>query len=159
MNKLILNGVEIELTNKQIDKLRNELGKRSPYDIGDGEKYFIADEFGKINENYNDLDDVDDNLIKACNAVTDKKLAEEINKQQTIYRALKKFQIENDNKIDWDNITYKRNIVYDYNGKKTRINSSTFHKDYGAVYFTTEEMAQRAIDEVLMPLLGGDANE
>lgn len=63
-------------------------------------------------------------------------------------RQLKKFADEHNNKIDWDNINQEKWRLYYYSCYKVGISSHYWAKESRAIYFSSKEIAQQAIDEI-----------
>ena len=73
--------------------------------------------------------------------------AEEINFKQTLFRKLQRFSDENGgNEINWNDCSKKFCINYDYYNKKIDNFDHVFVKQFGQVYFISEEIAQKAIE-------------
>ena len=64
-------------------------------------------------------------------------------------RQLKKFADEHNNKIDWDNINQEKwRLYYNYSTCKVGTSSHYWTKESRAIYFSSKEIAQQAIDEI-----------
>ena len=82
-------------------------------------------------------------------------LANKINFQQTLFRKLQRFTDENNEcDLDWSNFQQKKYyIYYDYDYSKLLIDCNTCSKKFGNVFFSSEEIAQKAIEEFKDELL------
>lgn len=89
-----------------------------------------------------------------CNEFSTKKKAIEVANEQLLYRKIKKFRDENDKEIDWMN---KPMIGYcvekDSVGNRYGINASEFFRGLHTIYFTTEKLAKRCLDEIVIPFI------
>ncbi|WP_317327357.1 hypothetical protein [Turicibacter sanguinis] len=95
-------------------------------------------------DTYNNFDK---KRIDNANYFSTKEKAEEINFKQTLFRKLQRFSDENGgNEIDWCNQERKFFICYNYNGKNIAISFINNCKDFGQVYFNSEEVAKQAIE-------------
>ena len=64
-------------------------------------------------------------------------------------RQVKKFADEHNDKIDWANINQEKwYLYYSYNGYKIGISSHRWTKKSRVIYFSSEEIAEQAIDEI-----------
>lgn len=64
-------------------------------------------------------------------------------------RQLKKFADEHNDKIDWSNINQEKwRLYYNYKSYKTDIIPICITKDARVIYFSSSEIAQRAIDTI-----------
>ena len=108
--------------------------------------YYI-DIDGLIEGDLEIFDNVDNRCFNIANYFSTKEKAEEINFKQTLFRKLQRFSDENrGNEIDWSDCSKKFCINYDYYNKKLDIFDHVFVKQFGQVYFISEEIAQKAIE-------------
>lgn len=137
------------LTMKEISKLEFEI---QSVDTGwnNGEDYgyviLVNDDIGQTHYTSSNL--------SSCNAFTTHKKAKEVADEQKLYRKIKKFRDENDKQLDWMN---KPMIGYciekDSLGNRYGINASEFFRGLHTVYFTTEELAKKCLDEIVIPFI------
>ena len=113
-----------------------------------GEKYYFMSH-KEINDYEEDRDSVDEKLYEAGNYFPTAELAERALFERNLYFKLMRYSYENDGSdIDWnDSRMNKYHIYYDYEDKVLRTGTRCFHREHGAVYFTTEEAAKAAINE------------
>lgn len=116
------------------------------------ERVNIGDKFRYISTNDCRLDDEvnhsEDNLkYRNANYFSTKEKAEEINFKQTLFRRMQRFSDENGgSEIDWvDGETAKYHIYFDYESESVVTCESWELRDFGQVYFKTEEIAEQAI--------------
>lgn len=115
--------------------------------VEEGDLYLTIDEEGLIYETTEDCHDMDDDRYNIANYFSTKEKAEEINFKQTLFRKLQRFSDGNrGNEIDWSDCSKKFCINYDYYNKKLDIFDHVFVKQFGQVYFISEEIAQQAIN-------------
>ena len=74
--------------------------------------------------------------------------AEEINFKQTLFRKLQRFSDKNSgNEIDWKEVDQEKyGIWYNADHGKIEVGSTWAVRDFGQVYFISEEVAQQAIE-------------
>ena len=91
----------------------------------------------------------DNARLRNLNYFRTKQEAERVAFEQLLYRKLKKFAFENNEKdIDWnDDNQLKYDIWYDYQDKKLDTGSYEVARDFGQVFFSSEEIAEKAIKE------------
>jgi len=158
-NTITIDGVTIELTKEQVEKLKVELGvkKKSPFERVEGGYYLIGD-FGSI-ETTIDANITNDNFrYNIANYCTDKDLLTKRAKEEVLNRLLWRFSMENDGeKIDWSNeIQTKYSIYYSHKKKLYEIGVNGYCEDLGKPYFYSQRIAQRAIDEIIIPFNEGE---
>lgn len=93
----------------------------------------------------------------AGNYCTDKELLKERAKEEVLNRLLWRFSMENDgNKIDWKNPNQSKYFIFQNTMADTwSISSRLYNKKNDSVYFISREVAQRAIDEIIIPFYKG----
>lgn len=152
-NYLVLNGKRIDLTEEQIKKLDEEYNndyfkkKRNKY------YYYIGND-GKINFTEDCNFNSDELRYNIANYCTNKELIEQRALHETLDRLLWRFSMQNDgNKIDWSNSgKNKYSIYYDIYYSKFEVNNNV-NNHYSFVYYYTKEIAQRAINEIIIPFM------
>ena len=90
----------------------------------------------------------DDMYYKQANYFSTEEKAEEINFKQTLFRKLQRFSDENGgNEINWLNTNQQKFfITYYYDTKELDLYYVCNDKDFGQVYFISEEIAEKAIE-------------
>lgn len=91
---------------------------------------------------------VDCKKFASANYFTDVKKAEEIDFKQTLFRKLQRFSDENGgNEIDWQNGKQnKYYISFDFEEQDLKVYNFRVERDFGQVYFVSEEVTQQAIE-------------
>ena len=151
--KLTIDGKEVQLTDEQIKALG--LVRKNPFGNNVvGEKYFSILSNNKVRE-YPDVSDSGDiGAYNAANYFNDKHFAEQVALHQLLYRKLLKFSYDNDceDMADWkgDNTHWAIRYGADYG---TFFVDFQIHCKTQDVYFSSEEGAKRAIEEVVEPFM------
>ena len=157
MNKIVIDGVTIELTEEQTEKLRAELGvkKRSPFDrVEHGEYFYSIDISGRITSHTDERDTYDNAWYNSANYCTDKDLLTERARVEVLSRLLWRFSMENGgDKIDWEDSAQPKYYVHDKDAE-WRIDCAYLSRKLQP-HFITREIAQRAIDEIVIPFEKG----
>lgn len=155
-NYMMINGKRINLTDEQVEMILADEPKKSPFDrvdideiyyhIGTG---FVANTYVE-NNNY-----IDDALYDAANYCTD----ENIMKQHALHMLLNNLLWRYSMTHGGDEITFdawsahKYNIFYNKPKKTFFVTFHTEAKNLGTVYFSDEETARSAIEEIVIPFI------
>lgn len=78
---------------------------------------------------------------------TTKEKAQKIAFQQRVFRMLQRFSDTHGNQINWKDGNYKYYIFFDYEKEEFKVESTLDVRDFGQVYFASEEIAKMAITE------------
>lgn len=157
-NYIMLNGKRVDLTDEQIEKLGLKTEEKKDcfkYNYLSG--YYYINSQGRVNggEFFDHADTKNKELrYEIANYCTDKSLLQQRAYHETLSRLLWRFSMQNDgDKIDWSYYgKAKYSICYDTNGGKFCIRYC-YHVKYFEPYFYSEEIAQRAIDEIVLPFM------
>lgn len=151
-NKLIMNGKKTKLTDEQL----KELGiKESLFVLKKREKCYVVDTFGDVIE-WVFIDSFNEHqLLNQGKMSKNKKIMEQKALHQNLNDLLWKFTIENGwNDELWEDCDMEKYYIYfDYHRKIFGIDYNMFFKKQGTIYFISEEIAQRAIDEIVKPYM------
>ena len=128
-----------------IKKQIEECDKKVLEPIKFGEEYYSISINGKICTYNFYNDNVDKEIIDFGNYFKTKEEAERKRFEIRLHRQLELFALENnETKIDWNNSSEKHTISYNRDGG-IFIDSVYNLKDFGQVYFTSEEIAEKAL--------------
>lgn len=120
-----------------------------------GENYMAIDHSSMSTfTNYDDK--YDDNIYGIANYFSTEEKADEINFKQTLFRKLQRFSDENGgNEIDWNNFDQPKYYIkyFCYDSQKIRVECICTVRDFGQVYFVSEEVTQKAIELFLDDLI------
>lgn len=91
---------------------------------------------------------LDEEIYERANYFSTKEKAEEIDFKQTLFRKLQRFSDENGgDEIDWTNADERKlRIFYDYEDGTFEVEGDYSFRDLGQVYFSTEDVARKAIE-------------
>ena len=142
---------------KQIKELQEQVDNatienENPFDVGNGDTaYYLAAEFALDEYSYWSRTDID--TFVPCK---DKEIVQQFADTTKLNWLLRKFAVEHDAVVTEKTIEdiFPSFITYD-----TRIKQYNVKKNYSfdnglfTVYFKDEEIAQRAIDEVVIPFM------
>ena len=136
---------------KDFKEIKNEFGWIT--DIKHEELYYTIDEVGDVGGYYNDKRSVLDIKCKnAHNMFSSREKAEEVANEQLLYRKIKKFRDINDNKkLNWGDHKIGFLIVFDTETQEYFVDSSKDYRRLHTIYFSTRELAERCLHEVVLP--------
>ena len=140
--------IELELTEEQVEVLKQREKKktgwerakeREPYWVCDGDTVFDNEE-----ENLS----CDDEVFDCANYFSNKTLAQNIARAQTLQRKLWRRSAELCEKMNWKDSTIKKySIYYNYDIDSLRTSCTLFYRGLGEIYFDTKEHAEQVIEE------------
>lgn len=153
---IVINGKKTELTEEQLKALGIEMKptRKNPFEkVVKGFTYYIINRHGDVDAYTQSDDAVDDTLLKCCNYFNDKSFANQVALHQLLYRKLLKFAYDNgfEDTAEWDCRNRHYHIIYSFNGKDFDFDGNDTFKRQGTVYFSSEEGALQAIEEVVKP--------
>ena len=156
--KLIVDGKEVKLTEEQIKALGFDVEKNPFERCRYREKYFCVNTDGKVFY-FSDINDEWDNkLYLSANYCKDKELMTKRAKQEVLNRLLWRFSMKNgwDDSLWDDRLIPKYRVNYDLETRKYFVDFYFTFRVHGAVYYVSKEIAQRAIDEIIIPFEKGE---
>lgn len=158
-NYIMFEGRKIFLTDEQTEMLKSaQIFKSSPFARVDKEqKYYCITSDGVVYEETEKCVPFDDGCFETGNYCTDCSLMKQRALHETLNRLLWRFSMENGgDKLQFsDQDTKKWYIYYDPNRSSPTFNSMyTFRAIHlGDAYFSTKELANRAIREIIWPFI------
>lgn len=148
--KLIIDGKEIEvlISDETLEKLTNK--RITGYErVRYGSTYY-TDSCGVVKtfEECTDYSEFDEEVYKSGNYYSDPDVAANNIRADNLMRQLRRFAVENrKTDIDWTNDNQdKYRLYYDYLDEEFFIDSNMSYRDFGQIYFDTEETAKLAVE-------------
>lgn len=133
---------KMELLQKEIEVENN---KKEWWTPKTGEEYwFIRPDGISSNSSYRN-DHID--RANCLNIYKTKEQAERQSFEELLMRKLKRFVFENNAIVDWSDDYVKYLIIYNHHMKKIQIEYYSKLQCFGQVYFTSQEIAEKAIEE------------
>lgn len=131
--------------------------EESLFEFNEGVTIYFINSIGEVSWGNYLGDKLNGGFIKYGNACKNKAFMEEKAKETKLYNLLKNFSFEvNDGwEPDWENVNEDKYIIAKENGLIWRPTRSTTFKIVNGVYFKSKELAQRAIDEIIIPFEEG----
>lgn len=156
-NYLVINGKKAELTEKQLKALGIKVKKNPFAKVGKMERYMFIDADGSVTSATGDGIGFGNKLYSVTNYFNDEYFANQIALQQLLYRKLLKFAYDNyDNECEgmaeWNGENCHWSIDYVCTTKDFIVSAHYDCKSQD-VYFSSDEVASRAIKEVVEPFI------
>lgn len=149
---LIIDGeklkTQIEIDEADLKAMQNK--KKTGYErVDDLKEYYWIDGDGLIHMSYNNNITSDDLRYDVANYYSSKDIAQNNARADQLMRQLRRFAVENrKEKLDWKTRDCnKYSIYYSYPGEMLYVDCSVDCKEFGQIYFDSEELAKQAIEE------------
>lgn len=158
-NYIVINGKKAELTEEQLKQLgiNVEVKKETLFTRNHDPKglYWSISSTGGIMSQHEDNASFDDALYENVNYFNDYKFAKQVALQQLLYRKLLKYAYESDAIVtDWTDPNSQKYFISKSMKKNTfHVNWNTMIKSGCEVYFTSKEVTERAIEDVVKPFM------
>ena len=152
-NYAVINGKRVELTDEQVKALG--IKRKNPFErVAKYDAYYTVLSSGSVGYMEDYLDCQDDSQYDAANYFNDKAFAEQVALHQLLYRKLLKFAYDNEaeDREEWNGENAHWCIRYNNNRKKFDSYCQNGYKAQG-VYFSSEDAAKHAIEEVVKPFM------
>jgi hypothetical protein len=151
--KLTIEGQEIDayLTEKNWELVLEAINKnkKTGYErVANNDTYFAVHPQSGLYINHDFGDKVDMDYYDAANYYSDRTVAENNDRADKLIRQLRRFAVEHRKQsLDWHNdYMPKWSIVYNYEANTLECWDIYSNKEFGSVYFDSEENAGLAID-------------
>ena len=153
-NYAVINGKKIELTEKHLKALGVETQKNPFKRVAAEEYYYCIESVRGIGRFQDRRDSFDNNICFKSNYFNAKEFAKQVALHQLLYRKLLKFAYDNgfEDAAKWDGVNPHWHIIYNRVNDVFITMKKLASKDF-TVYFSTEEGAERAIEEVVKPFV------
>lgn len=135
------------LTLTEIKKIEIKKVKLKP---NHEELYFYIKTYGEIEQFRWDNNSFDIEVWDVGNGFFTQEEAEKELERRKVFQLLKDFKLQHDNiELDWDNYTQNKWCIFiDYIDKNLKIYYGYRTKDLNSVYFSSEDLAKQAIEEI-----------
>ncbi len=156
-NHIVINGKKSELAEEQLKTLGIEVEtkRKNPFEeVNRFEDYYFVEKNNEVHAYMKTDSSVDNQMYTSANYFNDKAFAEQIALHQLFYRKLLKFAYYNgfEDAAKWDGVNPHWHIIYNKVNDVFITMKKLASKDF-TVYFSTEEGAERAIEEVVKPFV------
>lgn len=147
--KLVIEGKEfdIEISDPKLQELVAPKKQTGYENVGEGHIYYFVNNHGEVRE-LEHQDGRDDLRYNSANYYTDRGIAENNARADSLMRQLRRFAVEHRKKdINWKSIGQnKYNICYDSGNASFYISEAHYIRGFGLIPFNSKETAQLAID-------------
>lgn len=153
-NYICINGKKAELTEEQMKALGIELPKANPFErVAKDKIYYCISGSGIVSAEREDLYDIDKERFDAGNYCTDRVVMKQRALHEVLSRLLWRYSMEHGgSEIDWWNSTTRKYRIA-YNRGEFGIMHSWSNVNVGCVHFTSREIAENAIKEIVKPFM------
>ena len=151
--KLIVEGKEfpIEIQDPELQKLLVPQKKTGYKRVESGEEFWCVDFTGGIrvaHEGCNGPDFPENGIYKSANYYSDISVAQNNARADKLMRQLRRFAVEHRKSgLNWSDAAQRKYYIY-YNRRDNKIDIGhvIFSRDFGSIYFDTEEAAEVALN-------------
>lgn len=154
--KLFIGEKEVQLTEKDIEEIREKYSsyvKNPLFRRIHNEPYFYITSDGFVERAVDFHYNEDGMRYDVANYCTNRDIMVGRAKSEVLSRLLWKFSMENGwYDIPWDvGSAYKYYLAYNHYAGEWEIRKVRIINTFGTVYFVSNEIAQRALDEIIIP--------
>ena len=156
--KLIIEGkeIEVEISEEEYKKLQPPKEKKTGYErVPESDIYFYAHSGGYVGTASEDYCNIDNEYYELANYYSDKTVAENNARADKLVRQLRRFAVEHrEHGVNLnDTNTEKYYVYYDYRNDALGVSLVSRTRNFGAIYFDSEETLNVAIDEFYSELI------
>ena len=147
--KLIIEGKEIEVEISEEGYKKLQLSETGYERVPESDIYFYANSRGYVETASEDCYDIDNEYYESANYYSSATVAKNNARADKLMRQLRRFAVEHrEHGVNLNNAnTKKYYIYYDYDYYKLNVSLVSHSRNFGVIYFNSEETAQAAIDE------------
>ena len=150
--KLIIEGkeIEIEISEEEYKKIQLSKEKKTGYErVSKSDTYFYTYPSGYVETTCETCYDIDDECYESANYYSDKTVAENNIRADKLMRQLRRFAVEHrKHGVNLNNAnTGKYYVWYNYGVGELGVSLVFYSRNFGTIYFDSEETANAAIDE------------
>ena len=147
--KLIIEGKEIEVEISEEECKKIQLSETGYERVPESDIYFYANSRGYVETAPEDCYDIDNEYYESANYYSSATVAKNNARADNLMRQLRRFAVEhNECGVNFNDTNAKKYyICYDYASDELGVSSVVFSRNFGAIYFDSEETTQAAIDE------------
>lgn len=150
--KLIIEGkeIEVEISEEECKKIQLLEEKKTGYErVTESDIYFYTYPSGCVETTCETCYDIDDECYESANYYSDKTVAENNTRADNLMRQLRRFSVEHRERgVNLnDTNTEKYYVYYDYGNDALGVSLVSRTRNFGAIYFDSEETLNAAIDE------------
>lgn len=147
--KLIVEGKEfdVEISDPKLQELVAPKRQTGYERVKEDVIYFYNGLIAGVASGYEDSDVTSNSLYNSANYYSNKTVAENNARADTLMRRLRRFAVEHrEEELDWHQDTSKYYIRYSHHVCKLYVDTGFSYQVFGAIYFDSDKTAQLAID-------------
>lgn len=156
-NYIVINGKKAELTEEQLKQLgiNVQFEKNNPFGKITDNGYYYISTTGSINFAQNLHSSVDEDMYNNVNYFNNEHFTNQVMLHMKLYRKLLKYAYDNDSIVtDWTDPNSNKYFISKSIKKNTFFVSWCYVVKSGCeVYFTSKEVTERAIMDVVIPFM------
>ena len=147
--KLIIEGKEIEVEISEEGYKKLQLSETGYERVPESDIYFYANSRGCVETAPEDCYDIDNEYYESANYYSSATVAKNNARADNLMRQLRRFAVEHRGRgISFDDINIEKYYMYyDYSDDELGVSFVLRTRNFGAIYFDSEETARAAIDE------------
>lgn len=152
-NYLFVNGIKLKLTEEQSKQLGFNKNTSCFNRVSFSDEYYYISEDGKVEKEIDCNFQIDEDRYNMANYCARKDYLEERLNVEILSRLLWRYSLEHKgNEIDWKNPNQRKYFIFQNTMADTwSVSSRLYNKKNDSTYFISQEIAQRAIDEIVKP--------
>lgn len=154
-NYIVINGKKVELTEEQLKQLGINAEEKKETPFARHSNYWSISASGSVEGLYDYNSDFDNAIYDNVNYFNDYKFAQQVDLHQLLYRKLLKYAYENDAFADdWSDLNSVKYLISKHTRSNKIVVDFTYQlKHSNVVYFTNNEVAEQAIEDVILPFM------
>ena len=147
--KLIIEGKEIEVEISEEGYKKLQLSETGYERVPESDIYFYANSRGYVETAPEDCYDIDNEYYESANYYSSATVAKNNARADNLMRQLRRFAVEHRERgVNLnDTNTEKYYVYYDYGNDALGVSLVSRTKNFGAIYFDSEETLNAAVDE------------
>lgn len=147
--KLIIEGKEIEVEISEEGYKKLQLSETGYERVPESDIYFYANSRGYVETDSEDYYDIDNEYYESANYYSSATVAKNNARADNLMRQLRRFSVEHrEHRVNLnDTNTEKYYVYYDYGNDALGVSLVSRTRNFGAIYFDSEETLNAAIDE------------
>ena len=147
--KLIIEGKEIEVEISEEGYKKLQLSETGYERVPESDIYFYANSRGYVETASEDCYDIDNEYYESANYYSSATVAKNNARADNLMRQLRRFSVEHrEHGVNLnDTNTEKYYVYYDYSDDELGVSFVLRTRNFGAIYFDSEETARAAINE------------
>lgn len=147
--KLIIEGKEIEVEISEEGYKKLQLSETGYERVPESDIYFYANSRGYVETASEDCYDIDNEYYESANYYSSATVAKNNARADKLMRRLRRFAVEHrECEVSFDDINIEKYYMYyDYSDDELGVSFVLRARNFGAIYFDSEETARAAIDE------------